>query len=100
MTRDRLLREHPAGDASRAAVAAVAAPDEVSLARLERGRGVHERHDVLELPPEQPAESLEVVLPTSFRICVRPDFDAATLGQELQDPTCRVLTRNNSERHS
>jgi hypothetical protein len=40
------------------------------------------------------------VLPTSFRICVRPDFDAATLGQELQDPTCRVLTRNNSERHS
>jgi hypothetical protein len=29
------------------------------------------------------AESLEVVLPTSLRICVHPDFDAATLTRLL-----------------
>ena len=37
----------------------------------------------VEMRVPTPAESLEVVLPTSFRICVRPDFDAATLTRLL-----------------
>jgi hypothetical protein len=37
----------------------------------------------VEMRAPAPGESLEVVLPTSFRICVRPDFDAATLARLL-----------------
>lgn len=37
----------------------------------------------VEMRAPAPAEPFEVVLPTRFRICVRPDFDAATLTRLL-----------------
>jgi hypothetical protein len=37
----------------------------------------------VEMPARAPAEALEVVLPTSIRIRVPQDFDAATLGRLL-----------------